>query len=221
MESYMKILLVGILIIVVGIGVAIFLTIYQFEDPSDAAVETLTYTTYGSKVVSLDKGDWQMWAAGSWWGKPSVTIHDSSGGVIWTSSDSGSSESINNNLKIGDFEIPRDGTYEVTVDSAGTYYVTEPLSVGGIFGSLCGGLIIALVGGIITMFAFIKMLGTKKEPAPTPYPPGPYPPPQYQQQQPPPGQYPPQQYPPQQYPPQQPPPGQPPPGQQPGTPPPP
>ena len=211
MESHLKLLLVGILIFVVGIVIAIFLTIYQFEDPSDAAVETLVYTSYGSKQVDLDKGDWQMWVGGSWWGTPSVMIHDSSGSVIWTSSDSGSTETINDNVKIGDFEIPRDGTYNVTVDSAGTYYITEPISIGGIFGSICGGMVIALIGGIIGLIGFIKLLGAKKQrPAPATYPPGQYPPPQYQQP-PPPGQYPPQ----------QPPSGQPPPGQPPGYPPPP
>ncbi len=216
MESHLKLLLVGILIFVVGIVIAIFLTIYQFEDPSDAAVETLVYTSYGSKQVDLDKGDWQMWVGGSWWGTPSVMIHDSSGSVIWTSSDSGSTETINDNVKIGDFEIPRDGTYNVTVDSAGTYYITEPISIGGIFGSICGGMVIALIGGIIGLIGLIKLLGAKKQrPAPATYPPGQYPPPQYQQP-PPPGQYPPQQYPP-----QQPPSGQPPPGQPPGHPPPP
>lgn len=219
MESHLKLLLLGILIFAVGIVVAIFLTIYQFEDPAEAAVETLTYTSYGTQQVSMDKGDWQMWAGGSWWGTPSVQIHDSSGSVIWISSDSGSSESINNNLKIGDFKIPRDGTYNVTVDSAGTYYITEPLSIGGIFGTICGGMIIALVGGIIALFGFIKLLGAKKQKAaPAQYPAGQYPPPQYQQ--PPPG-YPPQQPPPPGYPPQQYPPQQPPSGQQPGNPPPP
>ncbi len=214
----MKILLVGVVVFVVGIVVAIGLTMYQFEDPADAAVETLTYTSHGTKQVDLDKGEWQMWAAGSWWGSPSVEIHDSSGSLIWASSDTGSTETINDNLKIGDFDIPRDGTYNVTVDSAGTYYITEPISIGGIFGSICGGLVIAMVGAIIGLVGFIKLLGARKKPAPAAYPPpGQYPPPQYQQ--PPPSQAPPPGYQPQQPPP---PPGQaPPPGYQPQQPPPP
>ncbi len=220
MESHVKLLLVGVVIFVVGIVVAVALTMYQFEDPADAAVETLTYTSDGTQQVDLDKGEWQMWVAGSWWGSPSVEIHDSSGSLIWASSDSGSTETINDNLKIGNFDIPSDGTYNVTVDSAGTYYITEPMSIGGIFGSICGGLVIALVGAIIGLVGFIKLLGARKKPAPAAYPPpGQYPPPQYQQP-PPPGQAPPQGYPPQQpppgqappqgYQPQQPPPGQPP-----------
>ena len=49
MESYVKMLLVGIVVLVVGIVVAIALTVLQFDDPAADAVETLTYTSYGTK----------------------------------------------------------------------------------------------------------------------------------------------------------------------------
>jgi hypothetical protein len=211
-------ILLGIVLVIVGIVLAVGMMLWMIKDPADNAVETLVFTSAGTQQVQLDKGDYQMWVLDDlfgWYG--TVTITDSEGTLIWDGSHDGTTESINSKTRLGDFKIPSKGTYNVTTDDTGTMYITEPISisVGGIFGSFCGGLVMSLVGGILFLVGLIMWLRDRKpaQPVPAPYPPpGQYPP----QQQPPPGQYPPQQQPPPgQYPPQQqPPPGQYPPQQQ-------
>jgi hypothetical protein len=210
-KRHFLIIIVGIILAVVGVILAVALTFWFIADPISDAIETVDVGMGGTELVQLDKGDYQMWVEGDFFGfSGPITITDSEGTVIWVGPDEGTTESINDVTNYGEFTIPRDGTYNITSTSSGTLYITEPLdiNVGGIFGSLCGGLIMALVGGIMFLVGLIMWL---KERKPAPPGPPPYPPPSaYPPQQPPPGQYPPQQQPPPgQYPPQQ----QPPPGQ--------
>ena len=217
MKRHFLIIIVGIILAVVGVILAFALTFWFIADPVSEAVEEMVFTSAGTQQIQLDEGDYQIWVDSDLFGfTGAVTITDSEGNLIWLGPDEGTLESINDVRNYGEFEIPTDGTYNVTTMDSGTLYITEPLdiNVGGIFGSICGGLVVALVGGIMFLVGLIMLLSERKAtpPAPAPYPPpGQYPP----QQQPPPQQYPPQQQPPQQQPPQQQPPQQYPPQQQP------
>ena len=224
-KRHFLIIIVGIILVVVGIILAFALTFWFIADPVSEAVETMVFTSAGTQQIQLDEGDYQIWVAYDAFEYTGIiTITDSEGNEIWMGPEGGTRESINNVNNYGEFEIPRDGTYNFATQGPGTFYITEPLdiNVGGIFGSICGGLVVALVGGIMFLVGLIMLLTERKAapPAPAPYPP----PGQYPPQQPPPGQYPPQQYPPQQQPPpgqygappqQAPPPYQPPPAEQP------
>ena len=204
MEKFLKIIIVGVIILVIGISLAIVVPVSSLT-PQEAAVETLEYGYGGgTRTVNLGSGDYEVWAElpiFSYYDE--VVIRDMSGHEVFRGSSEDSTASINEVEKLGSFEASG-GTYNVTSDFEGTVYITEPINVGGILGGICGGMIVAAVGGLLIAIGFLLWLRGKMREEP-----------RQAYQQPPPGypQYPPQQYPPQQYPPQQ--------YQQPGYPPPP
>ena len=153
------IIIVGIILVVVGVILAFALTVWFIADPVSEAVEKMVFTSAGTQQIQLDEGDYQIWVESDLFDfTGAVTITDSEGNLIWLGPNEGTLESINDVRNYGEFEIPTDGTYNVTTMDSGTLYITEPLdiNVGGIFGSICGGLVLALVGGIMFLVGLIK-----------------------------------------------------------------
>ncbi len=222
-----KIAIFGLILLIGGIAGAITSFYVIIEDPSEVAVETLYFddsddapsyfnpiynSTDLSETISLDKGDYEVWYEAEFFGlggPRELTIHDSSGNLIYRkSSFLGSSDSVSRNGKeyrrYCTFEIDESGDYSLTVDDPTTLYVTPPvnldLGVGlgfmfVIFGII--GVILMIVGAGLYFFKENKPSKPEQPPPPPqqypqyPYYPGysgyPY------QQPPPPPQQPPQQ----------------------------
>ena len=209
MKRHAILLLVGVLMIVIGIVLAVALPLMAIKDPADAAVKTLEFASGGgTQSVQLDKGTYDVWHSGftNFWGE--VTITDGSGSTIFDSSEGGSTTTINGKFKLGSFDADG-GSYNVSCDTGVTVYITEPIDVGGIFGGMCGGLLVAAIGAVVALVGFIMWLSSRKgqqvvyaQPPYPGYPPQQYPAPGYPPQPQPPQPQPPQPQPPQ---PQQPP----------------
>ena len=228
------VVLIGIILLVGGIVGGILSIFGTIKDPSEEAVETLTfeYSLYGTspQTISLDKGEYDVWCASGLFGYgiPSdLTVEDSSGNVVYDGpGSSGESITINDQeyAKLGSFDADSSGSYTVSTDDSCTLYITEPISIGSTLGLCLAGVIIGIIGGIVLLIGIIMVVRSKKQPVqqyqqpaypqqqpayPQQQPAYPQQPQQPAYQQPPPPQYP-QQQPQYQQPPQPPQYGQPP-----------
>jgi hypothetical protein len=219
MKRHVVLLVVGLLLIVIGVVLAVAVPLMTYKDPADAALKTLDYGIGGgTEPVQLDKGTYEVWGLIdliSFNGE--VTITDGSGDTVFSSSGSESTTSVNGKARLGSFDADG-GSYNVSCNNHATVYITEPINVGGILGGICGGLLVAGIGGVVTVVGFISWLSSRKgqqqaayaQQPPPGYPPQQYPAPGYPQQQYPAPGYPQQPSPQQPYPPPQQPPQHPP-----------
>jgi flagellar basal body-associated protein FliL len=198
-KKHVKVLLIGVVVFVVGIVLAIAVPLMLIKDPADEARHTLDYSTAGSKLVDLGKGEYDVWTEEYWLGgTASVEItNTATDELVFSGPDSDTTETMNGKVRVGTFKVTTSGEHRVYADGSTTVYITDPINVGGLLGGMCTGFIVALVGAIIGAVGFFMWLGARKQQAAPQYM---YPTQQYPTQQYPAQQYPTQQYPTQQYP---------------------
>ena len=94
-------------------------------------------------------------------------IKDSNGRVVFRDSIGTNYEKITINgvvyVKVGSFKAEKQDTYTVTVEQASTLYITPPIKVSGIIESVCGGVIISIIGGILLVAGIIFWFKEKKK----------------------------------------------------------
>jgi len=197
MQLHVKLLVVGMVLMIGGVGAGLGLGFTLTQDPSEDAVETMYLRANENEVVRLDEGEYQIWVDTNWFDfEGTVTVKDAFGSTVWSGPDSTTTETWNNLVRVGTFEAKSSGFYNISTDSSGTYYITEPISNGPhIVWAVCGGLLVGLIGGIVFLVGLLKLLSVRRpgQTMPPMYPPSQYPPPQQPPQHRPPPPYPPPQ----------------------------
>ncbi|MCK4613429.1 MAG: right-handed parallel beta-helix repeat-containing protein, partial [Thermoplasmata archaeon] len=157
----------GTVLLVIGIVISIIMFTLLFKDPSEEAVWEGTYAEgeKADKKVFLDAGKYDVWSKD--YDPGEVVIKDSNGRVVFRDSIGTNYEKITINgvvyVKVGSFKAEKQDTYTVTVEQASTLYITPPIKVSGIIESVCGGVIISIIGGILLVAGIIFWFKEKKK----------------------------------------------------------
>jgi len=166
LEMNKGLLIAGIIIFLVGIFGGIGLTVYGFRSTigSDPASDYHHKLTSSGETIQLSKGEYDIWYDGL--SLYDVELRDEYGSSITIDVPS-MSESINSRTKYGSFEITSPGQYVLTYGGGSTVYITDPISVGGglglVFGGICGGIFVTVLGVVLTIIGAVTLSRSRKE----------------------------------------------------------